>query len=479
MIKKRLFINGEWRKSDDQAMIPVSNPANGEIIGEVVAATLDDVNSAALAAHEAFKSWRNTSPFHRGALLRKSADEVRMRAEAISYCLSLEQGKPLKEALEEVDKAANILEYYAEEGERVYGKILPNSDGERCSQVFYEPIGPCAALSPWNYPLELLTWKLGAALAAGCTIVCKLPSDTPLSPLMYLEAVLTAGYPNGVINILTGSGEAIGEALVKHPLIRKIAFTGSTEVGRRIASYASAGPKPVTLELGGNSPMLVFADADLEAAVAGATRRAFRNLGQVCIAVNRIYVQRPVYDYFLEQFVAETKKLRIGHGAVDDCELGALCKQEVLDRTLEHIEDAVAKGALVLTGGKKPEGQKFKRGRFFEPTIVANASHDMLLMQEETFGPVVGVMPFDNLEEAISLANQTVYGLAAIVYSSSLATVSYAVRTLDYCSVAINNPDPGIINAPYGGRKSSGFGYEHAHEGLMEYLVIKHVRLKV
>ena len=473
-----MYICGQWETASGGRVIEVINPANGMPVGTVPAAAAADVDRAVNAADSAFQTWKDTTPFHRGELLRRSAGHIEEASHEIARCMTLEQGKPFAEALGEVKKGAEILRFYAEEGERVEGRILPAREAGVTSRVLYEPIGPCAAISPWNYPIELLAWKLGAALAAGCTIVCKLPSETPLAPLLFIEAVVRAGYPDGVVNALTGSGSLVGNALVRHPLIKKVAFTGSTAVGRSIAAAAAEGLKKVSLELGGSLPMLVFDDCDLEAAAKGAARRSFRNMGQICIAVNRIYVQKGVYQAFLEAFAEKTRALTIGDGATDECDLGPMCTKKGWDKAAEHVEDARQRGGQILCGGRKPQGDKFADGFFYEPTIIANATHDMLVMREETFGPVVGVMPFDTLEEGLRLANDSPYGLAAVVYTQSLATAEKATRGLDAGNVAVNNPDPGAVNAPYGGRKESGYGYEHGREGLQEYLKIKHVRLK-
>ena len=477
MIAEKNLIDGVWTDGYGNGRLEVVNPANGEVFASVPAATDKDVESAVNAADRAFPEWSGLTPFKRGEYLRKASLIVTERAGEIARLMTSEQGKPLAEALGEVKKGADIIRYYAEEGERIYGRIIPNAEPGIESRVIYQPVGVAAAISPWNYPIELLAWKIGGALASGCTVVCKLPSETPLSPLAFVRCVADAGLPRGAVNALTGAGSVVGPMLLKNPKVRKVAFTGSTAVGKKVLAESVSTLKKVSLELGGSLPMIICADCDIDAAVAGAVRRSFRNMGQICIAVNRIYVDARIYEEFLARFAAQTKKLRIGNGLTDECDLGPMCTAKGVETVLRHIEDGVKKGARLLCGGKKPEGKKFERGYFFEPSILADVDHSMLVMREETFGPLVGVMPFKTVEEAVSLANDTEYGLAAIVYTKSLSISEKLSRELNAGNVAINNPDAGVINAPYGGWKDSGFGYEHGPEGLYEYLHIKHIRI--
>ncbi len=477
MLAKQMLIGGEW--VDTAAKIDVSNPATGEVCGQVPCAGEAEVNAAVAAAKAAFPAWAETTPFARGKLLRRAAQLVREKREDIARLMTMEQGKPLAEAAGEVDKGADILAYYAEEGERVYGRIIPNAEDSRIfSEVIYQPVGVAACISPWNYPIELLAWKVAASLAAGCTCVLKVPSETPLSPIAFVQAVAEAGFPSGALNVITGPGRIIGDLLTAHPDVNKLAFTGSTAVGRNIMKNASGTLKKMSLELGGSLPMLVCDDCDLDAAATGATRRSFRNMGQICIAINRIYVARGIYEDFLQKFAEKTRALRIGNGLSGPCDLGPMCTAKGLDTAKAHVADALAKGARLVCGGEAPEGEAFARGHFYKPTILANATHNMLVMQEETFGPLAGVMPFDTLDEAIALANNTPYGLAAIAYTQNLSTATRMARQLQAGNVAINNVDAGVINAPYGGWKDSGFGHEHGPEGLYQYLHTKHVRIR-
>jgi succinate-semialdehyde dehydrogenase/glutarate-semialdehyde dehydrogenase len=475
----RMLIDGEWVDSRSQMYIEVINPATEEAFARVPKATQEEVMQALKAAERAFPEWAKLSSEERGVYLWQASNIVEERKEEIGQLLTREQGKPLKEAMEEIQKAIDMLRYYAEEGKRVYGQIIPNKDPQFQSFVIRQPIGVVAAISPWNYPVELLGWKVAAALAGGCTIVAKPPSLTPLSPLKFLECLFDAGLPRGVMNAVTGSGDTVGRQLVQSPITKKIAFTGSTEVGKDILSNITTSIKKISLELGGHCPLIICKNCDLSSAVKGAVRRSFRNMGQICIAINRIYVDEAIHDDFLERSIEETRKLIIGNGLEKiPCDLGPMASKEGLTKTRQHIEDALTKGARLACGGKRPEGSEFQKGYFFEPTILSHVHHEMLLMKEETFGPVVGTMAFRDLEEAIRLANATPYGLAAYAYTNHLNEAAKIYRELEAGSVAINNVDAGIINAPYGGWKQSGIGYEHGHEGLEEYLHLKHIRIQ-
>ena len=478
MKKYPFYLAGDEISTGD-GEIPIVDPANGVAFAAVPSASEQQVDGAVRAAHEAFPAWSGASPFERGKLLRAAACIARNRAKDIAALMTREQGKPFPEALGEVEKGADILDYYAGEGERVYGRIIHAPDGPSFrSEVIYQPIGVAAAVSPWNYPIELLAWKLGGALASGCTLVAKVPSETPLCALAFARCVYDAGLPKGVLSALTGRGRTVGSALVKHPLVRKVAFTGSTRVGREVLNGATDTFKKVSLELGGSLPMLIFEDCDLELAVSGALRRSFRNMGQICIAINRIYVQRPIYESFIERLGRAAEKLTIGNGFDVGVDLGPMCTAAGLATIEEHVRDGLAKGARLITGGGAPRGAAYSGGYFYKPTVLADATPDMLIMREETFGPAVGVAPFDNAGDAIEMANDTRYGLAAIVYTSNLNTAHRAAMEIRAGNVAINNPDPGVINAPYGGWQDSGFGCEHGPEGLMEYMRIKHIRTR-
>lgn len=477
-LHEKMLIGGKWTDGSGNSRLDVLNPATEEVFATVPKATKEDVYEATSAAEKAFESWSKLTPFKRGEYLRKASEIALKRAGEIARLMTQEQGKPLKEAEGEVIKGAEILRYYAEEGERIYGRIIPNADANTESRVIYQPMGVAAAISPWNYPIELLAWKLGGALASGCTIVSKLPSETPISPIAFIKCLLDAGVPEGAVNVLTGAGSVVGPILLKSTIVKKVAFTGSTEVGKQVLTDCVGTLKKVSLELGGSLPMIVCKDCDLDAALAGAVRRSFRNMGQICIAINRIYVDQEIYEVFLKKFAETTCKLTIGNGLIKDCDLGPMCTRSGVETTKKHIEDGIKKGAKLVCGGKRPDAAGCQKGFFFEPSILRDVNHEMLVMSEETFGPLVGVMPFKDTDEAIKLANDTNYGLAAIVYTNSLSLTERFVRELNAGNVAINNPDAGVINAPYGGWKDSGFGHEHGPEGLYEYLYTKHVRVR-
>ena len=472
MIRDRMHINGEWADASDGSTIAVKNPADNRPFAEVPRACREDVDRAVDAAYEAFPAWASFSAVQRGRYLREASSAVRESSREIAEIMSREQGKPVKEAEGEVIKGADILRYYAEEGERVYGRIIENADPAVESHVIYQPMGVAAAISPWNYPIELLAWKAAGALAAGCTVVAKLPSETPLSPTLFLRKIVETGIPAGVVNSLTGPGNVLGSCLLQNPKVKKVAFTGSTAVGREVLRGTVDTIKKVSLELGGSLPMVIMADCDLEAAVSGAVRRSFRNMGQICIAVNRIYVEQEIYESFLSLFREKTEALRIG------ADLGPMATAGGIAVTEDHITDALGKGASLVTGGNPPEGAEFTEGNYYLPSILRDVNHGMKVMREETFGPLVGVMPFGSLEEAVELANDTVYGLAAIIYTKNLDTCYHLSRAVEAGNVAVNNVDAGVINAPYGGWKDSGFGCEHGPEGLYEYLRIKHIRTR-
>ena len=472
-----MLIDGEWISDGSGGSIDVENPARQEFFAQVPAAGTKEIDAAVGAADRAFTGWKATGPLDRAKLLFDAALLVREREEEIASLMTQEEGKPFNEALGEVRKGAEILQFYGEEAKRLDGHYVPGYDPTTTSYVIYEPVGVSVGIAPWNYPVELVAWKIGGALAAGATIVLKAPSETPLSPRAFAECVHDAGAPPGTINLLFGRGSVVGPPLVKHPKVKKVAFTGSTEVGRQIVAWCAEGMKKVSLELGGHCPMIVSNKADLSEAVGGATRRSFRNMGQICIAINRIYVHHSIYEEFLQAFVDATGKLVMADGLKQrDADLGPMASQSGLDKTMQHVEDALAKGARLLTGGKRPQG--FENGYFYEPTILADCTKEMLVMTEETFGPAVGVAPFKTTAEAIALANDTEYGLATYVYTDDLHESDAFMRGLEAGNVSINNPDAGVINAPYGGFKESGLGYEHGRAGLDEYLRAKHVRTR-
>lgn len=474
-----MLIDGEWVESKSIKTIDVVNPATEEVFAKIQNASADDVIRALQAAERSFPQWAALSPFQRGEYLWKASRLLEERKEKIGQLMSKEQGKPVNEAIGEVEKTVEMLQFYAEEGKRAYGKIVPNPNNNDQSLIVKQPIGVVSAISPWNYPVELTGWKAAAALAAGCTVVAKPPELTPLSPLEFWRCLKDAGVPKGVVNAITGPGHTVGRQLVNHPISQKIAFTGSGRVGLDILDQTKGMIKKISLELGGQCPMVISQNCHLDDAVQGAVRRAFRNMGQICIAINRIYVQEDIYETFLQKYKEATEKLVIANGQENPAaDLGPMANREGLHKTNEHIADALAKGARMICGGKRPHGAQFAKGYFFQPTILSETNHDMLVMTEETFGPVVGVMKFKTIKEAVKLCNATPFGLAAYAYTNDLHEMNYLTMNIEAGSVAVNNVDAGIMNAPYGGWKQSGVGYEHGHEGLEEYLHKKHIRIR-
>jgi succinate-semialdehyde dehydrogenase len=429
------------------------------------------------AAQRAFPEWASTSAETRAALLHQAAALMRERVEELSRWLTLEQGKPIRDSRKEILMAAEVFDYYAEEGKRIFGEWIPTGSQHIRSWVIRQPIGVAAVIAPWNYPVELLAWKIAPALAAGCTVVAKPASAAPIAASEMIRALHDAGLPPGTINLVLGPGRTVGAELVENPISRKIAFTGETETGRWIMEKAAHHIKRVSLELGGQSPMIVCRDADLEKAVAAAVRRAFSNMGQICISVNRIYVAEEIAEVFIKKFVERTRSLRIGNGLDPDVELGPMFSEEVRQKTRDHIADAVSKGARVLYGGHEPDGEEFARGYFFLPTVLVDVDHSMRVMREETFGPVAPIMRFQTIDEAIALANDSPYGLAAYVFTRDLTTAFYVAERLEAGGVGVNINDVTELQAPFGGWKESGLGRELGRWGLESYLELKHIRL--
>jgi len=467
-------VDGKWHPTAAED-IQVTNPATGNTVATAPATDTAGVAEAVDAATRAWHTWRWTQPAQRAEHLHRIAHVAQQRADELARSITREQGKPLDEARGEVTKFTKTLHYYAEEATRVFGRTIPNEEGGYLSVVEKEPVGVVAAIVPWNYPLELIGWKLAGALAAGCTLVIKPSEHTPGPAHEVFRCLEDAGTPAGVANLVHGAGET-GKALAAHPDIAKVAFTGSRTTGEELYRTVT-GITGLTLELGGNCPMLVTSSADLPAAVRGAARRAFRNAGQICIAINRIYVASPLYDRFLHELTQATAALRVADGLREpSADVGALTMREIGQRTADHVADAQTRGARVLTGGGPAPAEQ--GGRFYPPTVVADVPRDAKLMREETFGPAVGVAPVDDLHQAVHHANDTPGGLAAYVYARDVEDIFTASRAADFGNIAVNNVDAGIINAPYGGRKQSGTGYEHGPEGLESYLHLKHIRLR-
>ncbi|VXB65450.1 aldehyde dehydrogenase [Citricoccus sp. K5] len=449
----------------------VVDPSTGETCARIREAGQELVDQAVASARKAFGAWRQTTEFDRRALLRQLAGLVRRDLEPLAQDITREMGKPIGESRGEVSKLAEAFEYYAEEAVRVYGRTIPNEARNVTSIVRYEPIGVVAAISPWNYPLELIGWKLAASLAAGCTMVLKPSEYTPTSAVRLFGLLAEVGLPSGVANLILGAGTTGGQ-LTSHPGIDKVAFTGSGRTGAAI-TRGLAHALPVSMELGGSCPQIVTATANIDDAVAGCLRRGFRNAGQICIAINRVYVARAVHAEFVEKLAAAVVGLSVGPGT-EDPDVGPVTNAEIQDRFLDHIADARDNGGTVVVGGTAID----RPGTWVQPAVVDNVNDQCLIATEETFGPVVGVTAFDDNDEAVELANGTTAGLAAYLYATDVSEIFEMGHRLDFGNVAVNNPDAGIMNAPYGGRKGSGHGYEHGPEGLHAYLNIKHLRIR-
>ena len=472
-----LFINGAWTSSTGARRIPVYNPSRGELLDTVPAGTAEDADRAIRAAAAAFPGWRRLPAARRVVIQKAAATAMRRNADELARSLTLELGRPLAGARQEIERSADLLDYYAEEGLRLRGELpLLNEPDERV-MVIKEPVGVVVAIAPFNYPITLLTFKLGAALITGCTVVAKPAGDTPLTTLRLAELFHEAGLPSGVFNVVTGTGTELGEALVTHPVPRKVAFTGSSAAGKRIAALAAATTKRVTLEMGGQCPAIICDDADLDTAIPALVRHAFANSGQFCYRVNRMYVQRGVYESAIARFAAEAGKLVVGNGLDPATELGPLVNEKIFRTSERHVADAVAKGARLVTGGARLRGSIYETGFFFPPTLLVDTDHSMAIMTEETFGPVVGMMPVDTLDAAINYANDSPYGLAAYVFSCDMRAGLRAAEALEAGSVWVNNIHRSFHLVPFGGYKESGIGREKSRYGLEEYLELKSIYL--
>lgn len=467
------LIGGAWVGADSGQTITVIDPATGESIGTVPDCGAAETRRAITAAHAAFPGWRKKTAAERSAMLLTLAGLIRENSEQLATLLTLEQGKPLAEARGEVGSSAAYIQWFAEEARRAYGDVIPSPWADRRILVTKEPVGVVCAITPWNFPSSMIARKLGAALAAGCTIVIKPADLTPYSALAWGVLSEKAGIPAGVVNIVTGDAPVIGAEMTANPLVRKISFTGSTAVGKLLAVQSAPSMKRISLELGGNAPFIVFDDADLDRAVAGAMMAKYRNAGQTCICTNRFYVQAGVYDAFAEKFAHAVKALTIGNGLETGVQIGPLIDNRAIAKVERHLADAVAKGATIITGGRKHK----LGGTYFEPTLLTGVTQEMVVAREETFGPIAPLFRFESEEEVIAMANATEYGLASYFYTRDLARSFRVAEALKYGMVGINE---GIITtevAPFGGVKESGVGREGSHYGLDDYLDIKYLSI--
>jgi succinate-semialdehyde dehydrogenase / glutarate-semialdehyde dehydrogenase len=465
------LIGGEWVQADSGATLDVTNPANGQKLGTVPKSGKAETRRAIEAAAEAFKAFRKTTANERSKMLRKLHDLILENQDALAELLTLEQGKSLAESKGEVGASAAYILWFAEEARRTYGDVVPSPWADRRIIVTREPVGVIAAITPWNFPSSMLARKIGPAIAAGCTTVVKPASQTPYSGLAWGALCEEAGIPAGVVNIVTGSAGEIGDEICSNPLVKKITFTGSTEVGKILIEKSAATVKKVSMELGGNAPFVVFDDADIDRAVEGAMLAKYRNSGQTCVCTNRFFVQAGVYDAFVEKFAAASARLKVGSGLDAGVQQGPLIDGKAIEKVEELIGDATAKGGTVVTGGKRHA----LGGSFFEPTVISGATPDMRFMKEEIFGPVAPVFKFTTEDEAVALANDTEYGLACYFYSSDLGRVFRVMENLKYGMVGVNEGLITTPEAPFGGVKESGLGREGGHQGIEDYLDTKYV----
>ncbi|MFU0503326.1 NAD-dependent succinate-semialdehyde dehydrogenase [Pseudaminobacter sp. NGMCC 1.201702] len=465
------LIDGEWVQADSGRTIDVTNPATGLKIGTVPKSGAAETRRAIEAAETAFQSWRKTSALERSKLLRKLHDAIMDNQDALAELLTIEQGKSLFESRGEVASSAAYILWFAEEGRRVYGDVVPSPWADRRILVTKEPVGVIAAITPWNFPNSMLARKLGPALAAGCTAVVKPASQTPYSGLAWGALCEEVGFPKGVVNIVTGSAGEIGDEICANPLVRKITFTGSTEIGKILIQKSASTVKKVSMELGGNAPFLVFDDADIDRAIEGAMTAKYRNSGQTCVCTNRFFVQAGIYDEFVEKLAAASNKLKVGSGLDEGVQQGPLIDENAVEKVEEFIADATAKGGKVVAGGKRHA----LGGSFFEPTVIADASPKMKFMKEEIFGPVAPVFRFETEEEAVSLANDTEFGLACYFYTGNLGRAFRVMEGLKYGMVGVNEGLITTPEAPFGGVKESGLGKEGGHQGIEDYLDTKYV----
>lgn len=471
LLQNGAFLNGHWQADAGAQPIAVNNPATGEEITQVAGASQATTVTAIEAAAAAQDDWAGTPAKERAAILRRWYELCVEHVDDLGAILTAEQGKPLAEAKGEILYGAAFFEWFAEEGKRVYGETIPSPDRNRRMAVMKQPIGVCAAITPWNFPMAMIPRKAAPALAAGCTMVLKPASATPLSALALAELARRAGVPAGVFQVLAGSASVVGEELSTHPLIRKLTFTGSTEVGSHLMANAAPTVKKLSLELGGNAPVLVFDDADLETAVSGTIATKFRNMGQTCVCANRVYVQSGIYDQFVAALAEAVSALKVGNGMEYGVEQGPLIDAAAVAKVEEHIEDALAHGATVASGGKKHA----LGGTFFEPTVLAGASAAMKIAQEETFGPIAPIFPFSSEEEGLALANGTEFGLASYVFTKDNARVHRVTEALEFGIVGVNTGNFSFEGAPFGGWKLSGVGREGSHHGIDEFLETKYV----
>jgi succinate-semialdehyde dehydrogenase/glutarate-semialdehyde dehydrogenase len=468
-----LFIDGVWIDASDRISEPVINPSNGQIIGRLPHATSADLDRALIAAKAAFNSWRAVSAYDRAKIIRKAANLIRERRDHIARILTSEQGKLLPEAQAEVDAAADIVEWSAEEGRRIYGRVIPARAEEITQLMVQDPVGPVAAFTPWNFPASTPARKVSGALAAGCSIIIKASEETPATCIEIVKAFIDAGLPGGVLNLVFGVPAAVSERLLSSPIIRKVSFTGSIPVGKLLTKAAAEGMKRVTMELGGHGAALVFPDADVASTARTLVAGKFRNAGQVCIAPSRLYIHESIQQQFVEEFVKCVRAIRVGDGFDSNATMGPLASSRRVEAMEAIIADAVEHGGQILCGGKRIVGP----GYFFEPTVVLNPAADCRLMCEEPFGPIAPIISFQDFDAVIEQANSLPYGLSAYVFSSQIKTAMAAARKLEAGMIAVNSLSLALTETPFGGMKESGLGHEGGTEGVEAYTSKKYISL--
>jgi len=471
LFRQQCYIDGRWCGADDAKTLSVSNPATGQPLGTVPNMGVAETRRAIEAANAAWPAWRAKTAKERAVILRKWHELMMANQEDLAVLMTAEQGKPLTESRGEIDYAASFIEWFAEEGRRIYGDTIPTHQSDKRIVVIKEPIGVCAAITPWNFPAAMITRKAGAALAAGCTMVAKPASATPFSALALAELAERAGMPKGVFSVVTGSARAIGGEMTANPVVRKVSFTGSTEIGKELLGQCAGTVKKTSMELGGNAPFIVFDDADLDAAADGAMASKYRNAGQTCVCANRLLVQDAVYDAFAAKLVERVQKLKVGNGMEPGTTIGPLIDGNAVEKVEVHIADALAKGARIVVGGKRHA----LGGLFFEPTVLADVNASMRVATEETFGPVAPLFRFKDEAEAIRMANDTEFGLASYFYARDLGRVWRVSEGLEYGMVGINTGMISTAIAPFGGVKESGLGREGSRYGIDEYLEVKYL----
>jgi succinate-semialdehyde dehydrogenase/glutarate-semialdehyde dehydrogenase len=471
LFREQAFVAGRWESAASGQVKKVFNPATGQLLGTVPNMGAAETRRAIEAADKALPDWRARTAKERAQILRKWFDLMMANQEDLAVLMTVEQGKPLFESRGEIAYAASFIEWFAEEGKRAYGDVIPAHGRDKRIVVLKQPIGVTAAITPWNFPTAMITRKVGPALAAGCTMVVKPSELTPYSALAMCVLAERAGVPAGVLSVVTGDSKPIGAELTSNPIVRKLSFTGSTAVGKLLMSQCASTVKKTAMELGGNAPFIVFDDADLEPAVAGAIASKYRNAGQTCVCANRIYVQSGIYDRFAQRLAEVAAGLTVGNGLDQDTKIGPLIEEKAVAKVEEHVRDALAKGAKILTGGKRGDGA----GYFYLPTVLTGVRDDMLAMHEETFGPVAPLMKFDTEQEVIRLANATEFGLASYFYSRDVGRVWRVAEALESGIVGINEGIISTETAPFGGVKESGIGREGSKYGLEEYLEIKYL----